>query len=440
MKLYSKMQQLHFCSDRTNKSSVFRIEAEMSVPIRDEILLDALKKALALFPTAACRPFITPDKKRIGMKPNPAPPVIYHEDVPLALGTDETNGYLFRVISMDHTIIFSVFHALFDARGAHLFMVHLLYFYLIGMGYEIDPEGAVMTPEDLDDPAVTATLEQKLEEAGITGGFTDPDAPGKEMFFHDMREEELYDTDIFSMTRVAMPFAQLKQLTRQLNTTPMLLFYVLGSQAMRETADVGDKVIYCCFAADLRSKLNSRSQEEFGGMGSLFYTREEEQLSLGEQLEKAKAALDRTMSGDGILRAAKDMLDGYDAIVPYMDFTMMAQMQPILSKNAKANSSTFFLTNIGPLRFPKDMTPYIRDVQLYGAPAKFDPTVGLHTYGDTLYLNYIHNTTDDAHVDRLTQKLTALGVDCNVELKRTYKIDHLGTLSLENDPSSTEKS
>lgn len=433
MRLYSKLQQLHFCADRTNKSSAFRFIAEMSAPVRDDILLKALNKTLTLFPTAACRPLITADKKGVGMKPNPTPPVIYHEDSPVALGTDETNGYLFRVISMDHTIIFSVFHALFDARGAHQFVLHLLWFYLTYAGCEIDPEGMLLSENELNDPEITETLEGMLEKHGITGGYSDPDAPSKELFFHDTREDELYDTDIFSLVRFAMPFAQVKQLTRELNTTPLILFFVLGAQAMRETADVGDKVVYCCFAADLRSKLNSRSQEEFGGMGSLFYTKEDAQLPLTEQLKRAKEALNRIMSGDGILRTAKDMVDSYDAFAPYIDLTKMDLLQPVLSRNAKANSSTFFLTNIGLLRLPKDMAPYVKDLQVYGAPAKYDPTFGLHTYGDTLYINYVHNTTDDAHINRVVQKLKAMGVDCMTTLKKTEKIDYLGKLSCEND-------
>ena len=243
MRLYSKLPQLHFCSVRTNKSSTFRFVAEMSAPIRDDVLLQALNKTLALFPAAACRPFITADKKRVGMKPNPVPPVIYHEDSPAALGTDETNGYLFRVISKDRTIIFSVFHALFDARGTHQFVLHLLWFYLTCAGCEIDPEGMLLSEEDLNDPEIAVPLEKLLEAHGITGGYSDPDAPPRECYFHDTREDELYDTDIFSLTRIAMPFAQVKQLTRELHTTPMLLFYVLGAQAMRETADVGDQVV-----------------------------------------------------------------------------------------------------------------------------------------------------------------------------------------------------
>ena len=433
MKLYSKLQQMHFSSDRTNKSSVFRIEAQMSEPIRDDVLLEALKKAMKLFPSTACRPVIAADKKHVGMIPNDVPPVIYHEDTPVALGTDESNGYLFRVISKDHTIIFSVFHAVFDGRGAHQFIVHLLWFYLTGAGYEIDPEGMILSRDCLKDPCVTATLEEKLEEYGPLRGFEIPDAPEKAMVFHDTREDELYDTDVFSMVRIAMPFAQLKQVTKELGTSPMLLFYVLGAQAMREMCDVGDKVICCCFAADLRSRLNSRSLEEFSAMSNLYFYPGDEQLSLSDQLKKAKAAFDHIMSGDGILCSAKELIDGYDWLMQYIDLTMMDQVQPLLSQSAKANSSTFFLTNVGLLRFPKDMTPYLKNVQIFGAPTKYDPNVCMHTFGDTLYFSYAHNSTDDAVATRMTEKLSALGVDCRVEMKQTAKIDYLGKLSFEND-------
>ena len=429
MKLYSKTSQLHFCSDRKNKSQTFRMEAVMSEPVRDDVLLEALKKTLKLFPTAACRPIITSDRKHVGMIPNSIDPVIYHDDKPAALGTDETNGYLFRVISKGRTIVFSLFHALCDARGAHMFLADLLWFYLTGLGYDIDPEGYVFDPEEILTEDFTASLEERLEEYGVKADYVDPEAPPRDKIFHDSREDELYDTDVFSLTRFEMPFSQVKNVTRELGTTPLILFFVLGAQAMRETADVGDKVIQCCFAADLRGKLNSRSTDEFSGMGNIYYTKEDEKLSLEEQLKKARASFDREM--DNILKTMKSLLDGYDGLIQYLDLSMSSKIQPLLSKNAKVSSSSMFISNMGAFRFPKGMAPYIEDVQIYGAPAKYDPTIGLHTFGDTLYINLDHNTSDDSHIERIMEKLRELGVECKKVFSRIERIDYLGTLDID---------
>ena len=429
MKRYSKTAQLHFCFDRKNKSQAFRMEAVMSEPIRDDILLEALKKTLKLFPTAACRPVITADRKYVGMEPNGMEPVIYHDETPAALGTDETNGYLFRVISIDRTIVFSVFHAMCDARGAHMFLATLLWFYLSGLGYDVDPEGYVPRPEEIESPDFTDSMDERLDARGVSGGYVDPEAPPREMIFHDAREDELYDRDIFSVSCAAMPFSEVKQITKALGTTPLLLFTVLGAQAMRETAKVGDQVIQCCFAADLRGRLNSRSPGEFSGASDIYYYPDDEKLPFEDQLKKAKVFFDRGM--ENLERSAKSMLDGYEEMLQYIDLTMMDLFQPLLSRNGKVTSSSMFLSNMGAFRFPKGMDPYLRDVRIYGTPVKYDATIGMHTFGETLYLTYMHNTTDDSHFDRMTEKLRELNVACRTVYRKTTKLDYLGRLNVE---------
>ena len=429
MKRYSKTAQLHFCFDRKNKSQAFRMEAVMSEPISDDVLLDALKKTLKLFPTAACRPVITADRKYVGMEPNSTEPVIYHDETPAALGTDETNGYLFRVISIDRTIVFSAFHALSDARGAHMFLASLLWFYLTGLGYDVDPEGYVPKPEEIESPDFTDSLDERLDAYGVSGGYVDPEAPPREMIFHDAREDELYDKDVFSVSCAAMPFSEVRQITKALGTTPLILFTVLGAQAMRETAEVGDKVIQCCFAADLRGRLNSRSPGEFSGAADIYYYPDDEKLPFEDQLKKAKASFDRGM--EHLEQFARSMLDGYEDMLQYLDLTTMDRFQPLLSRNGKVTSSSMFLSNMGAFRFPKGMEPYLQDVRIYGTPVKYDATIGMHTFGDTLYLTYMHNTTDDSHLDRMADKLRELGVACRTEYRKTTKLDYLGRLNVE---------
>ena len=429
MKRYSKTAQLHFCFDRKNKSQAFRMEAVMSEPVRDDVLLDALKKTLKLFPDAAYRPVITADRKYVGMEPNGTEPVIYHDDTPAALGTDETNGYLFRVISIDCTIVFSVFHALCDARGAHMFLTTLLWFYLTGLGYDVDPEGYVPKPEEIESPDFTDSLDKRLDAYGVAAGYVDPEAPPREMIFHDAREDELYDKDIYSVSCAAMPFSEVKQITKAFGTSPLILFTVLGAQAMRETAEVGEKIIQCCFAADLRGRLNSRSPGEFSGASDIYYYPDDEKLPFEAQLKKAKASFDRGM--ENLERSARSMLDGYEEMLPYLDLTVTDRFQPLLSRNAKVTSSSMFLSNVGALRFPKGMAPYLKDVQINGTPVKYDATIGMYTFGDTLYLTYMHNTTDDSHLDRMTDKLRELGVACRTVYRKTTKIDYLGRLNAE---------
>lgn len=430
MELYSKLSQIHFAADRKNKSQAFRFYIDFTQELNDKALLSALEQTLEFFPVFACRPYISADKKTVGMKPNPLPPVICHDDSPVALGTDGTNGYLFRLANLGKTLMLSVFHALADAHTAHMFLIHLLYYYFTAMGHKIDPEGALMTDKDLADRDVTAPLEDKLAEYGITERFSDPAAPPAEQIFHDLREEELFDSDVYAVKRCALPFAELRKLTHELHTTPLLLMCVLGAQALRETADVGDKYVYSSYAADLRSRLHSRSTGEFGSVCGFYSSAEEAKLPLSGQLERAKSEFDRIMSGDLILRVAKGMVDYADMMTAYMDYTKKDAMIPMLAQMAKKTSSTVFYTNVGPLRFPKDIEAFMNRILIEGPPAKLDPTVSMHTFKDTLYIAFLHNTNDGAHFIRIVEKLVSLGVPCKILPAYTASPDYLGNIPI----------
>ena len=77
-----------------------------------------------------------------------------------------------------------------------MFLANLLWFYLSGLGYDVDPEGYVLKPEEIRTPEFTDSLDERLDAYGVSGGYVDPQAPPREMIFHDAREDELYDRPI----------------------------------------------------------------------------------------------------------------------------------------------------------------------------------------------------------------------------------------------------
>lgn len=108
-----------------------------------EALKAAAKKTIAVFPEFAVRPVIGKDG-RVYYADNDADVAIFDEDGSThALGSDETNGYLFCLICGEKSVILSFFHGLSDYVGNWAFICTLCYHYARHMGADVRPEEPV---------------------------------------------------------------------------------------------------------------------------------------------------------------------------------------------------------------------------------------------------------------------------------------------------------
>ena len=75
---------------------------------------------------------------------------------PYYIGSDDTNGYLFLCGYKGSTIYLDYQHCISDGRGFDQFMRTILYYYLKGMGHDVEPgrirtNETQFTPEDCED-------------------------------------------------------------------------------------------------------------------------------------------------------------------------------------------------------------------------------------------------------------------------------------------------
>lgn len=427
MMKYDKLGQFFFFFNRTVKSQVFEFILDMAEPVDEEKLKTALDQTLRLFPDKGARPVISEDKKSVIMEPNPLPPLIFHEEGQVGLGSDENNGYLFRCIVLGKQLRISMFHALGDGHGAMVFVYHIVWYYLNAMGHEIRPGGLLMTPEEVQSYDATADMEKKLADYGITERKDVPGRYSPEQVFHDPGQEELFSSAQAFGTVLRLPLKPLMELLHTYEVTPLVFFHVLFSQAIREVSDVGDKVIDTSYAVDMRKRLHSRYLCDFGSLGDMFYTPQMEQLPLEEQLRLAKEERDAWVNGEDILYTAKNIAAAFDDVAPYADFTMLEAMQPMIEKSRRDKATVFFSNN-GRIPFSEDMLPFIRDFNVHFLPSGTEINVGFHSYKDHFYMCVFDNSTDPAVVDALREKLSGLGLASEIIFRQTFVQDYLGKL------------
>lgn len=152
----------YFSADNESCPIVFGLETSFTVDpvILKQAVNTALKRNGAFRPTA----FIN-STGQIIYKDNDREPDVYpYDEDSKNFGTDDMNGYLFRVMYDKNKIIFSMFHALSDGRGLLNFARTVLYYYISLSGYFIKPERHVLTLETPPDKTERAAPEELYDE------------------------------------------------------------------------------------------------------------------------------------------------------------------------------------------------------------------------------------------------------------------------------------
>ena len=121
-----------------------KVVAELRVPVHGEVLREAAGKAFRRFPYYA-RTVRMDEHGAFVLEPCEKPICVFEEGVPVTLGTEQTNGFLFAVTYSQNTVYFNFCHNFCGGCGAMLWIKSTLWQYLTDEGHTIDPEG-ILTP------------------------------------------------------------------------------------------------------------------------------------------------------------------------------------------------------------------------------------------------------------------------------------------------------
>ena len=388
------------------KATVDSASVSLSVPIEPGLLVQATEKAMKRNFFFGLTPVLD-EQGRVFLKENQTPVAVYPDDGTYCdLGTKDSNGYLFKVFYTQHTIRLEVFHVLTDGRGMDAFLKAIIYHYLTLSGHTVDTEGMILTDEVPVDPTERISLTnavpidiQSTKTYRVENVFVIP-----EDYVH-------IKTPFQKIVDISFPAAQLIAVTKQYGTTPMPLLGVWMNQTLRSLYDVGEQTIVASVPVDMREMNHSKALGNYCGSIAIESQAKwanaaiEEQLGdLQEQL-KAKAVPEVLYEKLAELRRAENMirqtpLDSKEAF------------EALLAKSEEGEArNTYTLTNIGKLRFPKDMEALMTGYDMCGMYSGKGVVLGAYTYGDTGHLLISQNFDSTAIAEKLCAQANEAGID-----------------------------
>ena len=402
---------------RKDFSSVYRISVVLKEPVQPEVLQKAVDMALPRFPTykAAIRkglfwrylepndrpgPFVQPDIK------NPCMPMPFKAN----------NRYLIRVYYYENRISLEAHHSLGDGTGGMCVLQTIAAQYLRLLGKEIECGGFVLDISEKPDPEELEDAYMKYANSKVC-----PPRPQEKTYRVRGTKEPFYTLNIVDGIMSASEVMKVAKkyhatITEYLNAA--LLYALLQKQ--ENDFHIGLRPVKIAMPVNLRRFFPSKTLRNFITMiypgidprlGE--YTFEEIVTQVHNYMQYY--INEKFLRGDITTNAAtqRNLLI---RVVPLFikDFVVRTFYTKVQDKNSSAG-----LTNMGALKVPESMKPYIERFDIYmGQPYSSRTNCAIISFEDVMTINFASSIVE-ADVERyFFQKLVQDGIHVKIESNR----------------------
>jgi len=380
---------------RKEHTNCFRFSMELREPVDPEILQDAVNVIWRRFPSVVAR--IQPDFFYFRQVQMASPPVVKADPGMLVTMTrDELENAAFRVYYQGNTLSIEVFHVLTDGFGAITTIVTLAAEYLRRkLGVEIPTTAICLNPEE--EPTEAETEDSFLPLAGekpwhLPSRFSYlPPKPA------DTNWAVRFSSTSFE-TRKLLAAAHKYGVT--LNT---LLSAVMASNLMQMQLRQGGKKIMpvrIMVPANLRKLFGSKSLRNFALYGLPTMEPGDQKQSLQELClsfdKQLKAHFSREKMAAMSSYNVRMQSAWYFKALPWK---LKAAAMRIGYRFFGESNSSLTLTNLGVVKLPEEMEPYVSDMQVHMTPRAGVPYgCAILSFGDKLTIN-MSKFTDDTELE-----------------------------------------
>jgi len=402
---------------RRDFSSVYRISALLKEEIRPDVLQKAVDMVLPRFPTykAAIRtglfwrylepnnrpgPFVQPDIK------NPCMPMPFKAN----------NRYLVRVYYHKNRISFEAHHSLGDGTGGMCVMQTIVAQYLRLLGHEVQNEGFVLDINEKPDPG-------ELEDAYMKYANSKVCPPrGKEKTYRIRGTKEPFYT--LNIIDGIMSTAQVAEVAKKYHVTiteyfnAVLLYALLQKQ--QNDFHISLRPVKIAMPVNLRRFFPSKTLRNFITMiypgidprlGE--YTFEEIALQVHHYMQYY--INEKFLRGDITTNAATQSHPLIRLVPLFLkDFVVKQFYSKVQDRNSSAG-----LTNMGAMKVPEGMKPYIERFDIcMGQPFSRRTNCAIISFEDILTINFASSIIE-ADVERIFfRKLVRDGIHVKIESNR----------------------
>ncbi len=402
---------------RRDFSSVYRLSVALKEDIKPEVLQEAVNRALPRFPTykAAIRkglfwrylepndrpgPFVQPDIK------NPCMPMPFKAN----------NRYLIRIYYFGSRISLEAHHSLGDGTGGMCVLQTITAEYLRLLGHEIECGGFVL---DIHEEPEAGELEDAYMK--YANSKVRPPRPGEKTYRVRGTKEPFYTLNIIDGI---MPASRVMEVAKGYHATiteylNAVLLYAL-MQKQENDFHFGLRPVKIAMPVNLRRFFPSKTLRNFITM---IYPGIDPRLgdyTFEEIVEHVHNYMryyinEKFLRGD-ITTNASTQRNPFIRVVPLFikDFVVRTFYTKVQDKNSSAG-----LTNMGSLKVPESMKPFIERFDIYmGQPFSSRTNCAIISFEDTLTINFASSIAE-ADVERyFFRKLVQDGIPVKIESNR----------------------
>ena len=409
---------------RRDFSSVYRLSVVLKEEIRPEILQQAVDQALLRFPTykAAIRtglfwrylepnnrpgPFVQPDIK------NPCMPMNFRGN----------NRYLLRIYYYHNRISLEAHHSLGDGSGGMYVLQTITALYLRLLGHKISSGGFVLDIHEEPDPEELEDAYMRYANAKVC-----PPRPAEKTYRVRGTREPFYTLNIIDgilSVREVVEVAKKYQATITEYLNAVLLYALLQKQ--EKEWHLGLRPVRIAMPVNLRRFFPSKTLRNFITM---IYPSIDPRLgewSFDEIIRHVHNYMrfyinEKFLRGD-ITTNANTQRNPVIRVVPLFikDFVVRQFYTKVQDRNSSAG-----LTNMGAMKVPEDMKPYIERFDIYmGQPFSSRTNCAIISFEDILTINFASSIVESDVERFFFRKLVKDGIHVKIESNRDFRQEEL---------------
>lgn len=366
------------------RTNVFRLSVVLTEEVNPDILKEALNITITRFPSLKVR------LKRglfwYYLEENNAEAIVYPESSHICqrLRRKDNNGYLFKVSYYSSRINLEVFHSLTDGTGALEFLKAIAFNYLLLSGKKVEDENLILTSaiESVYEEAQDSFV--KNYKASLKNSKRDP----KALQFRGNYYDDLY----ISLITGEVSVAKLKEVAHRYSATItefLTACLLLSAVSQNHLFRGKGKPIQIFVPVNLRKNFPSRTLRNF----SLYISAglmPGEEASFEDVLEQVKKVFKEELT--------KEKLQERIVQNVTIEKNFLLRIVPLIVKeivmkigyNAwgdKRNTMTF--SNIGVVKIPKSMEPYVRKFIFTNGASRTSPVnIGGISFQDKMQITF----------------------------------------------------
>lgn len=404
MKLGDNNQFFYYITDG-KKAAILKYTYYLKEDVDVEILKEACEKAMDAFPFFHARPYLDEEGRVNIRESDEKAPVFPKTDSFAFLGSEDTNGYMFRVLYEKNEIHLSCFHGLSDGRGISDFGKTLLYYYFSLKGINIPEEGIYTIENIKNDDTITEILADRCKE--IEAPAIEPEQPKNELFWLP-EDATLYGTYHTKSVYVEWDCSKLVSLAKEMKGSPVVFLVAMLANSMAKKYNAKDKTFIYDIPVDMRGMLNSRAQSNFTSNVQLYVEPELLEKPLAEQVATLKSSLKNKIEKDNLVNSAK----GASGFFDMLNSIPLKQRDALLSNiQNSAPNKTVLLSNIGKIDLPKEIQEQLEEIEFFIPVVDKVPALVPVTFGEVSRAYINQNFEDIGWIEAFCEEMNACGIE-----------------------------